>query len=43
MPNILTETSEGAAAHIVQDKLFKDWQVELVGEITLKSADFLIL
>ena len=43
MPNILTETSEGTTAHSLQDELFKDRQIELVGEITQESAYAIIL
>lgn len=43
MPNILTETSEGATAHSLQDELFKEREIELVGEITQESAYSIIL
>ena len=43
MPNILTETSEGATAHSLQDELFKEREIELVGEITQESAYPIIL
>lgn len=43
MPNILTETSEGVNRHALQDELFKDRQIELVGEITAESAYSVIL
>lgn len=43
MPNILTETSEGVNRHALQDELFKDRQIELVGEITAESAYSIIL
>ena len=34
MPNILTDTSEGTTTHSLQDELFKEREIELVGEIT---------
>ena len=43
MPNILTETSEGTTAHSLQDELFKEREIELVGEITQESAYSIIL
>lgn len=43
MPNILTETSEGVNRHALQDELFKDRQIELVGEITQEAAYSIIL
>ena len=43
MPNILTETSEGVDRHALRDELFKDRQIELVGEITAESAYSVIL
>lgn len=43
MPHILTETSEGATAHSLQDELFQDRQIELVGEITSESAYAIML
>ena len=43
MPNILTDTSEGTTTHSLQDELFKEREIELVGEITPESAYAIIL
>lgn len=43
MPDILTETSEGVSRHALQDELFKEREVELVGEITAEAVYSLIL
>ena len=43
MPHILIETSEGATAHSLQDELFQDRQIELVGEVTSESAYAIML
>lgn len=43
MPHILIETSEGNTAHSLQDELFKEREIELVGEITSESAYAIIL
>jgi ATP-dependent Clp protease protease subunit len=43
MPHILIETSEGTTAHSLQDELFQDRQIELVGEVTSESAYAIML
>lgn len=43
MPHILIETSEDTTAHSLQDELFKEREIELVGEITSESAYAIIL
>jgi len=43
MPCILTETSEGMSHHTLQDELFQDREIELVGEITSEAVYSLIL
>lgn len=43
MPRILTETSEGICRHALQDELFQDRQIELVGEIDAESVYSAIL
>lgn len=37
MPHILTETSEGATAHSLQDELFQDRQIELVARVLCQA------
>ncbi len=43
MPGILTETCDGMTRHDLSDELFRDRQVELVGEIDSQSVYSLIL
>lgn len=43
MPDIITETSEGVGRRSLQDELFKDRQIELVGEINTESVHTLML